>query len=61
LEREFSILCRPGLHCAPAAHRTLGTFPDGTIRFSLGAFNTEDEVNSVINAVSKISKTARGK
>ena len=61
LERDFSILCRPGLHCAPAAHRTLGTFPDGTIRFSLGAFNTEDEVNTVINAVSEISKAARGK
>ena len=56
LEREFSVLCRPGLHCAPAAHRTLGTFPDGTIRFSLGAYNTEDEINEVINAVSEISK-----
>jgi cysteine desulfurase / selenocysteine lyase len=61
LERKFSILCRPGLHCAPAAHRTLGTFPDGTIRFSLGAFNTDDEVNSVINAVSKIAKTAKAR
>ena len=58
LEREFSILCRPGLHCAPSAHRSLGTFPDGTVRFSLGAFNTKEEVNTVISAVSEISKVA---
>jgi cysteine desulfurase family protein len=61
LEKEFSILCRPGLHCSPAAHRTLSTFPDGTIRFSLGAFNTEDEVNTVIKAVSEISKVTNHK
>ncbi len=56
LEREFGILCRPGLHCAPAAHRTIGTFPDGTVRFGLGAFNTEGEIEAVIHAVSGISK-----
>jgi cysteine desulfurase family protein len=56
LEREFGILCRPGLHCAPAAHRTIGTFPDGTVRFGLGAFNTEGEIEAVIHAVSAISK-----
>jgi selenocysteine lyase/cysteine desulfurase len=55
LEKEFSILCRPGLHCAPAAHRTIGTFPEGTVRFSLGAFNTEQEIDIVIDAVSSIS------
>ena len=56
LEKEFSILCRPGLHCAPAAHRTLGTFPEGTIRFGLSAFNTEAEIETAIQAVSQISK-----
>jgi len=56
LEKEFGILCRPGLHCAPAAHHTLGTFPEGTIRFGLGAFNTEEEVNTAIQAVYQISK-----
>ncbi|NWF93647.1 MAG: aminotransferase class V-fold PLP-dependent enzyme, partial [Syntrophaceae bacterium] len=56
LEKEFGILCRPGLHCAPAAHRTLGTFPEGTIRFGLSAFNTEEEIKSAIQAVSLISK-----
>jgi cysteine desulfurase family protein len=56
LEKEFGILCRPGLHCAPAAHRTLGTFPEGTIRFGLSVFNTEAEVKTAIQAVSQISK-----
>jgi cysteine desulfurase family protein len=56
LEKEFGILCRPGLHCAPAAHHTLGTFPEGTIRFGLGAFNTEAEVETALRAVSLISK-----
>jgi cysteine desulfurase family protein len=56
LEREFGILCRPGLHCAPAAHHTLGTFPEGTIRFGLGAFNTEEEVETALQAVSVICK-----
>jgi cysteine desulfurase family protein len=56
LERKFGILCRPGLHCAPAAHHTIGTFPEGTIRFGLSAFNTEEEVNTAIQAISQISK-----
>ncbi len=59
LEREFGILCRPGLHCAPAAHRTIGTFPEGTVRFGLSIFNTEDEIEAVIQAVSMISKQQR--
>jgi cysteine desulfurase/selenocysteine lyase len=56
LEKEFSILCRSGLHCAPAAHRTIGTFPEGTVRFSLSQFNTEDEIETAIQAVSHIAK-----
>ena len=56
LEKEFGILCRPGLHCAPAAHHTIGSFPEGTIRFGLGAFNTEEEIETAIQAVSQISK-----
>jgi len=56
LEREFGILCRPGLHCAPAAHRTIRTFPQGTVRFSLGAFNTEGEISAAIEAVDRISR-----
>jgi selenocysteine lyase/cysteine desulfurase len=56
LEKEFGILCRPGLHCAPAAHHTIGTFPEGTIRFGLSAFNSEAEIETAIRAVSLISK-----
>ena len=56
LEKEFGILCRSGLHCAPAAHRTIRTFPEGTVRFGLSAFNSEAEVEAAIRAVSLISK-----
>lgn len=56
LEKEFGILCRPGLHCAPAAHHTLGTFPEGTIRFGLNVFNTEADIETAIQAVSLIAK-----
>jgi cysteine desulfurase family protein len=56
LEKESGILCRPGLHCAPAAHRTIGTFPEGTVRFGLGVFNSEAEVETAIQAVSLISR-----
>ncbi len=55
LDREFGILCRPGLHCSPSAHRTIRTFPEGTVRFSLGAFNTPDEINGALQAVSIIA------
>jgi selenocysteine lyase/cysteine desulfurase len=56
LEKEFGILCRPGLHCAPSAHRTIGTFPEGTIRFALAAFNTEADIETAIHALFQISK-----
>jgi cysteine desulfurase family protein len=54
LEREFGILCRPGLQCAPAAHRTIGTFPEGTVRFSLGYFNSDGELDQTLQAVSHL-------
>lgn len=56
LEKEFGILSRPGLHCAPAAHHTIGTFPEGTIRFGLSAFSTEKEIETVLKVVSLIVK-----
>ncbi len=55
LEQEFGILTRCGLHCAPAAHRTLGTFPRGTVRFSLGPFNTEAHVDAALEAIAAVS------
>jgi cysteine desulfurase family protein len=51
LEREFGILCRPGLQCAPAVHRTIGTFPEGTVRFSLSYFNSEEQVDQALQAM----------
>jgi selenocysteine lyase/cysteine desulfurase len=56
LEEKYQIMCRPGLHCAPLAHRTIGTFPQGTVRLSPGYFNTEEEANIVIEAVSEIAR-----
>lgn len=54
LERDFGILCRPGLHCAPTAHRHLGTLPDGTVRLSPGWGNTPDDVRAAIRAIESV-------
>ncbi len=51
LEHHHGISTRCGLHCAPLAHQTLGTFPHGTIRFSLGYFNTIEEVHQVVDSL----------
>lgn len=58
LDERFGILCRPGLHCAPAAHRTIGTFPQGTIRFGFGYFNTEEEISIGLEAIRSIAPGA---
>ena len=55
LEEDFGILTRCGLHCAPSAHRTLGTFPRGTVRLSLGWFNTEADIDRALQAVKALS------
>jgi selenocysteine lyase/cysteine desulfurase len=54
LDFEYGIMTRVGLNCAPNAHKTLGTFPTGTIRFSFGYFNTEDEVDTAVRALAEI-------
>ena len=59
LDEEFRILCRVGLHCAPAAHKTIGTFPVGTVRFGLGTFNTDEEIQIGIEAVQQLAREAR--
>jgi cysteine desulfurase/selenocysteine lyase len=56
LDRKYGIMTRGGLHCAPIAHKTIGTFPGGTVRLSLGYFNTMEEVDQVIRAIYEISK-----
>jgi len=54
LDEEYGILCRTGLHCAPSAHRTIRTFPNGTIRFGLGRFNMREQVDFALNAVREL-------
>lgn len=55
LEQEEGIMTRVGLHCAPRAHKTLGTFPQGTVRFAFGMGNTEEEVDRTLSAIKAIS------
>ncbi len=58
LDREFDIMTRVGLHCNPGAHRTLGTFPHGTVRLSMGYFNTHEEVAQVLDALRRIAASS---
>jgi selenocysteine lyase/cysteine desulfurase len=60
LDKEFSIMVRPGLHCAPGAHRALGTFPRGTVRLAFGFFNTGEDVNAVLEALRVIGERGDG-
>lgn len=55
LEETYGILTRCGLHCAPSAHKTLGTFPQGTVRFSSGWFTTPEEIDAAAAAVAEIA------
>ena len=56
LDSEFGVMTRVGLHCAPNAHKTLGTYPAGTIRFSFGPENTKEELDFVIHGIKEILK-----
>lgn len=58
LEREYGIQTRVGLHCAPSAHKTIGSFPDGTVRFSWGIFTGEKDVLWVTRSLKKIATRA---
>jgi cysteine desulfurase family protein len=58
LDDSFGIAVRTGLHCAPAAHRAIGTFPEGTVRASFGTFNTEGDVEALVAAVRQIGTAA---
>lgn len=55
LDETYHIQTRVGLHCAPNAHRTLGSFPDGSIRFSFGLFNTEADVDAALEALDALA------
>jgi len=60
LDEEFSIMSRPGLQCAPAAHRTIGTFSAGTVRLSLGYFLEESDIRAALSAVDQIIHRKKG-
>lgn len=55
LEREYGILTRCGLHCAPLAHQSLGTYPQGTVRFSPGWATTESEIFTAVKAIEQMA------
>ncbi len=56
LDREFDIMTRVGLHCNPGAHKTIGTFPHGTVRLGMGYFNTQEEVGQVLEALREVTR-----
>ena len=59
LESTYHIMTRVGLHCAPRAHQTLGTYPEGTVRFSFGYANTHKDVEAVLSALHRILKNTK--
>lgn len=54
LDSEFNISSRTGLHCAPLAHKTVGSYPNGSVRVSFGYFNTEKEIDIFLKAINNI-------
>ncbi len=58
IEESFGIHCRAGLHCAPLIHRAIGAAPDGTIRFSVSGFTTQEEVLAALKAVERLAACA---
>jgi hypothetical protein len=59
LDNRFEIMTRPGLHCAPLAHETMGTFPQGAIRMSVGYFNSERDIDQALEAVALIAEEGK--
>lgn len=55
LDQSFDIATRSGLHCAPEAHRTIGTLEQGTVRFSFGYYNTIEQINTALAAIQQIT------
>jgi len=56
LDKHYGIMTRSGLHCAPSAHQTLGTFPHGTVRFSFNHFNTPQQIRYALDALNNLMK-----
>lgn len=60
LDEQYAICVRTGLHCAPDAHRSIGTLPSGTIRVSPGLFNTESDIDALLAALENIVRKREG-
>lgn len=56
LDEEYDIQVRPGMHCAPLGHKSIGTFDQGTVRFSFGPFNKLEEIEYALKALKTISR-----
>lgn len=56
LDKKFGIMGRPGLHCSPLGHQTLGTYPEGVMRFSVGSETTMEEIEYTIDALKQIGE-----
>ncbi len=56
LDDSFNIAVRPGLHCSPYVHKRMGTYPSGTVRISPGPFNTDEELNTLVDAILQIAE-----
>ena len=59
LDETYGIMVRTGLHCAPCAHRTIGTIERGTLRIGLGYFNTEEEIDYFVQSIKSIVRKRR--
>jgi cysteine desulfurase/selenocysteine lyase len=57
LDEEYGILTRVGLHCAPAAHKTIGSFPEGTVRLSPGIFTTPEDIEQTLKAIQEVARS----
>lgn len=57
LDQNFDICVRSGLHCSPEAHRSIGTFPDGAVRASVGFMNSANEIAGFLDAIEQIAST----
>jgi cysteine desulfurase family protein len=60
LDVDFDVACRPGLHCAPLVHESLGTAPDGSVRMSIGPTTTRENVEAAAAAIRALAAEIRG-
>ena len=58
IDDDWGVMTRAGLHCSPAAHRSLGTAPDGTLRFSWSHETTDGEIDTAVEAIETVARDA---